>query len=80
MRGVVGADEATMSDCNSMTSDVTKGRGCGSTMIASHASSIAREELREATRNTMRSSSSADSDLLFSAMSKWWSSSKATTS
>jgi hypothetical protein len=75
-----GGDKATMSDCNSTASHVTKGRGCGSTTIASHASSITREELREATRNTMRSSSSADSDLLFSTMSKRWSSSKATAS
>jgi hypothetical protein len=68
------ANEDTMSDCSSTTSHANEERACDSAMTASHASSIVKERLSKATwvtKNLMKSSSSADSDLCFLAKSKW---------
>jgi hypothetical protein len=72
-RGGGVADKMMKADCRSMTSQATRGR-------ANSTASTAREELNEATcttRNSMRSISYMGSDMFFSAMSKWWSNSKA---
>jgi hypothetical protein len=63
-------------DCRSMTSHATGGDDDDSKMASSHA----REELNEAiwaTKNSKKSSSSVDNDMLFSTISGWWSTSMA---
>jgi hypothetical protein len=75
------AGETTRSDCRSTTSRATGGGVDDTAVSVSHGTTAAREGLNEATcatRKPTRSSSSADSDLLFPAKMRRWSTLKAT--